>query len=231
MRVAAPPGSGHAGSKRGAESEMLRHPGLERQRCGPAPGGGLDSRRMDLDPASLRIVHFPDPALRAPAKPVPAVTDAVRAVAARLIELMHEAEGIGLAAPQVAAPWRLFVCHVPPGEDRPVGADPPQSTEAPLVCINPELTEFSDELEVYDEGCLSLPDITGDVRRPRLVTLTATGLDGARFTLRADGLLARCIQHEYDHLDGVLIIDKMQTLSRMKNRRAVRDLERQVPSR
>jgi peptide deformylase len=180
---------------------------------------------MTVDSANLRIVTYPDPALREKAEPVAEITPEAQAVARRMIELMREAEGIGLAAPQVGLGWRLFVCDVPPAEDRPLDSDPPQATDGPIVCFNPELSDFSDDLESYEEGCLSLPEIVGDVRRPAEVTLTATGLDGERFTRRLGGLLARCAQHEIDHLDGVLIIDKMQQLSRMKNRRAIKELE------
>lgn len=183
---------------------------------------------MTTDPATLYILHYPHPALRAKAAPVGGVSEEIRGVATRMIELMREADGIGLAAPQVGLSVRIFVCDVPPSEDYPLDSDPPQASDGPLVCINPELSGFSDELEPYDEGCLSLPEITGAVRRPHEVTLTATGFDGERFTLRAGGLLARCIQHENDHLDGVLIIDKMQQLSRMKNRRAIKDLKAQA---
>ncbi len=176
----------------------------------------------------MSIVYYPHAALRETARPVEAVDEVVRAVATRMLQLMREAEGIGLAAPQVGLAMRLFVCDVPSSEDYPADATPPEASDGPLVCINPELSGFSDELESYDEGCLSLPEITGAVRRPHEVTLTATGLDGERYTLRAGGLLARCIQHENDHLDGVLIIDKMQQLSRMKNRRAIKELEAQA---
>ncbi|HVZ95062.1 MAG TPA: peptide deformylase [Phycisphaerales bacterium] len=180
---------------------------------------------MPIDPSTLRVVHYPAPILRAKAQPVHEVTDEVRAVARRMIELMREEEGIGLAAPQVGLPWRLFVVHVPPNDERSPGDDPPTATDAPLVCINPKLTDPSRDLEPFEEGCLSLPDIRGEVRRPTQITLTATGLDGTPFTLRAGGLLARCFQHENDHLDGVLILDRMTQPSKMKNRLAVRELE------
>jgi len=181
---------------------------------------------MPPDPSSLSIVLYPDPVLRRCADTIPAVDDGVRAVAERMLELMDQAEGIGLAAPQVALPWRLFVCHVPENEERTASETPPTATHAPLVCINPVLSDPSEHLEPYDEGCLSLPDITGTVRRPAEITLSAIGLDAEPFTLRAGGLLARCIQHEHDHLDGVLIIDRMQQLARIKNRRAIRELEK-----
>jgi len=194
-------------------------------------GGGLYTRVLMAeptfpDPRTLFIVRYPDPVLRTPAAPVEAVDDSVRSLAERMVELMRQAEGIGLAAPQAGVPLRLFVCHVPPSEGREADGDPAEATSAPLACINPVLSELSGEMEDLEEGCLSLPEILGTVRRPAGVTMEATGLDGERYTLRATGLLARCLQHEYDHLDGVLIIDKMQQLSRMKNRRAIRELEK-----
>jgi peptide deformylase len=184
---------------------------------------------MPVDPATLAIVHYPHPALRRRAKPVERITDEVRAVARRMIELMHQAEGIGLAANQVGLPWRLFVAHVPhsddPKDDRSLSTDPVSATRSPVVYINPVLSDPQRDLVPGDEGCLSLPDIRGEVRRPSQITITATDLEGERFSLRGGGLLARCWQHEMDHLDGVLIIDRMVQIDRMKNRAAVKDLE------
>lgn len=184
---------------------------------------------MPVDPSSLVIVHHPEPVLRRRAAAVERVDDHVRAVARRMIELMFEAEGIGLAAPQVGLSWRVFVAHVPANEERVAGADPMQATPGPMVYINPRLSEPSRDLEPMEEGCLSLPDIRGEVRRPTQISITATDLNGAMFTHRASGLLARCWQHEMDHLDGVLIIDKMIPIDRMKNRQAIRELESSAP--
>lgn len=181
---------------------------------------------MPVDPDSLRILHYPDEALRRRATPVERVDDEVRRVAARMIDLMREAEGIGLAAPQVGLGWRMFVAEVPPGEDRVADADPVSATLGPLVFVNPRLGRLEGPPEPMDEGCLSLPEITGQVLRPPVVTVTALDVEGREFTMRAGGLLGRCVQHEHDHLDGVLIIDKMTQMSRMKNRSLVRDLER-----
>ncbi|MGH7130885.1 MAG: peptide deformylase [Phycisphaerales bacterium] len=185
---------------------------------------------MAIDPAKLEIVNYPASVLRQRAKPVPKVTDEVRAVAARMIELMFQAEGIGLAGPQVGLSWRLFVVHVPSTapdaeEPRSVESDPPTATAKPTVYINPTLSKPEGPLEPMDEGCLSLPDIRGRVLRPELITVTATDLEGRQFTQRAGGLLARCWQHEFDHLEGVLIIDKFSQASRLKNRAKIRDLE------
>lgn len=177
-----------------------------------------------IDPASLRIRTFPDPVLRERARPVPVVDATVRAVAARMLELMFEVEGIGLAAPQVGLPWRMFVCFVPESEERSASSDPPAALTEPRIYINPRLSAFSRDLVPYEEGCLSLPEITGDVRRPSEATIDALDENGRPFTERGADLLARCWQHEMDHLDGVLIIDKMTPSSRLKNRAAVKEL-------
>jgi peptide deformylase len=182
---------------------------------------------MALDPAQLSILSYPAPALRQKAEPVAEVTDEVRRVAERMVQLMFEADGIGLAAPQVGLPWRMFVCHVPPDEERSPESDPVSATASPQVYINPVLSAPSGSLVSYEEGCLSLPEIRGDVQRPEQVTISALDAQGRAFTKTATGLLARCWQHETDHLDGVLIIDRMSQLSRLKNRAAVRKLERE----
>lgn len=179
-----------------------------------------------MDPSTLRIIQYPEPALRRRAEPVGEVTEGVRAVAMRMIDLMHEAEGIGLAAPQVGLSWRMFVAHVPESESRSASASPVEATREPLIAINPKLIEPSHDLEPLEEGCLSLPDIVGEVRRPSEITIEALDAAGRPFAFRASGLLARCLQHETDHLDGVLILDRMTHIARLKNRSAIKDLER-----
>lgn len=181
---------------------------------------------MAVDPSTLTIQIYPAAVLRTRAREVPEVTEEVRAVAKRMIELMFSADGIGLAAPQVGLSWRMFVAHVPPNEERSPESDPPTATASPQVYINPVISDPRGSPEPYDEGCLSLPDITGQVFRPPTVTITAMDLEGRRFTRTATGLLARCWQHELDHLDGVLILDRMTQLSRLKNRSVVRRMER-----
>lgn len=187
-------------------------------------------RPMPVDPESLSIVHYPADVLRRRASTIVEVTDEVRRVALRMIELMRKAEGVGLAAPQVGLSWRMFVAHVPEDaeDERSATANPATATLAPAVYINPVLSAPEGIIEPYDEGCLSLPNITGEVLRPPVISITAIGLDGKPFTARAGGLLARCWQHEVDHLDGVLILDRMSQVSRLKARRAVKDLERAV---
>lgn len=181
---------------------------------------------MSINPALLHVLTYPDPALRKRAAEIPELTDEVRAVAVRMVELMRQEEGIGLAAPQVGLSWRMFVVDVPPGDGRSPEDSPATATTGVRYYINPRFSNPVGPPEPAEEGCLSLPDIRGDVLRPPVITISATDLEGKQFTQTGTGLLARCWQHEMDHLDGVLIIDKFTQLSRLKNRAAVRDLER-----
>ncbi|MAY73799.1 MAG: peptide deformylase [Phycisphaerae bacterium] len=182
---------------------------------------------MEIDPAQLRIELYPADILRKRADEVD-VTPNVRAVGQRMLDLMAGADGIGLAAPQVGLPWRMFVAHVPPDEERSAATDPPSANDAPEVYINPVFDAFEGTPEPLSEGCLSLPGVTGDVQRPPIVTMSWTTTDNQRVSRRAGGLLARCWQHEMDHLDGVLIIDKMSDGSLRKARSALRNLSRQA---
>ncbi len=180
---------------------------------------------MTVDPAKLRIEIYPTEVLRAKAPEI-GVTPEVRAVAERMVTLMEGAEGIGLAAPQVGLSWRLFVAHVPEHEGDPNDPEYPCNTSKPQAFVNPEIVETSGDIEPFDEGCLSLPGITGEVRRPSKVTMKALNLDGNEIEIKASGLLARCWQHEIDHLDGVLILDKMSQTSRLKNRARIKAMEK-----
>jgi peptide deformylase len=168
---------------------------------------------MQIDPAQLRILHFPAPVLRQRAAPVEKIDQSIKDLAARMIELMHEADGLGLAAPQVGVPLRMFIAQAPQ-EDEPV-----------RVYINPQLSNLADELDPREEGCLSLPGINVQVRRPAAATITATDLGGKAFSFSSAGLLARVWQHEVDHLDGVLIIDKMGPMDRLATRKALKELQ------
>lgn len=167
---------------------------------------------MALDVSRLEIVQYPDAVLRTIARPIDPIDDTVRAVAARMIELMHQAEGAGLAAPQVGLPWRMFVTRA--DEEHPE-----------RVFINPSIAELGGDLEMRAEGCLSLPGLSLEVRRPTVATLRCLDLDGRSLTLTAMGLMARVWQHEHDHLNGVLIIDKMTPMDRLANRRLLKELE------
>jgi peptide deformylase len=140
------------------------------------------------------------------------VTEQVRAVAARMIELMKEAKGVGLAAPQVGLSWRLFVTDAP-------------DDGGPQVYVNPDLQLLPGERERHEEGCLSIPGVNVEIERPTAAFLTATDLEGRSVARPATGLTARVWQHEFDHLNGVLIIDKMSPLDRLANRKTLRELE------
>jgi len=168
---------------------------------------------VPVEPTQLQIVLYPEPVLRRVAKPVEAVDDHVRAVASRMVELMHQARGVGLAAPQVGLSWRMFVVN-PTGQ---AGQD--------RVFINPCFSNPSSHTEPRDEGCLSLPNVTAEITRPVGITIEALDENGEPFTLSSDEFEARVWQHEYDHLEGVLLLDKMTKVDRMANRRAIKELE------
>ncbi len=183
---------------------------------------------MQIDLDRLTIVNYPDPVLRTRAKDVDPADPILREVAHRMIALMREADGIGLAAPQVGLSWRMFVCDVPPDPD---ADDHSTGSTGTQVYLNPTITEPAGDLIPLDEGCLSLPGVTGEVRRPAEITINARDLDGGEVTVRAAGMFSRCLQHEVDHLEGVLIIDKMPRMVRLKNRSAVRALKKEFAER
>ena len=163
----------------------------------------------------LRILIAPDPVLRAKARLVGAGDDAlVRDLVPRMFSTMYHAPGIGLAAPQVGTGLRLAVVDLMPNEK-----------PHPIVLINPEIVGLSDEMATREEGCLSLPGQYADVTRPARVTVRHTDADGVRRQIEADGLLAACLQHEIDHLDGVLFVDHLSALKRnMILRRLAKEL-------
>lgn len=152
--------------------------------------------------AKLPILEFPDERLRTKAAPVESVDDEVRQLVDDMLETMYAAPGIGLAATQVDVHRRIIVIDV--SED--------QST--PLVLINPEYTPIGEEREPMQEGCLSVPEYFAEVPRALKVHLKALDRDGQSYEIEADGLLAHCIQHEVDHLEGVLFVDYLSPLKR-----------------
>ena len=157
--------------------------------------------------AVLNILEFPDPRLRTKATPVKAVTDSLRDLIEDMFETMYAAPGIGLAATQVDVHQRLLVIDV--SEDQ----------SEPLVFINPEVTVLDEELGEYDEGCLSVPGFYETVNRPKRVQVTALDRNGEPFTRELEGLLAICLQHEIDHLDGKLFVDYISPLKRQRIRK------------
>lgn len=157
--------------------------------------------------AIREIIILPDRQLRLVSKPVEKVNAEVRRLADEMLETMYDAPGIGLAAIQVAVPLRLITMDLAKKEDE-------TSTGNPRVFINPEIVSVSEELSVYEEGCLSIPEYYGEVERPARVRVRFTDLDGKVHEEDADGLYATCIQHEIDHLNGVLFVDYLSKLKR-----------------
>lgn len=152
----------------------------------------------------LPILLVPDPKLRAKARAVgPGDADAVRALAPRMLATMYKAPGIGLAAPQVGELLRLVVIDIQ-REERP----------EPVVMVNPEIVAESDDEATREEGCLSLPGQYADVTRPARVKVRWQDLEGAKREMEAEGLMGACVQHEIDHLNGVLFVDYLSTLKR-----------------
>ena len=150
------------------------------------------------------IIKIPDKRLRLVSKPVAKITDDVRTLVADMFETMYKAPGIGLAAIQVGVPQRVVTMDLSKRE----------AEAEPKVFINPEITWSSEEKSPYEEGCLSIPDIHEDVERPSRVKVKYLDLDGKAHEEDADGLFATCIQHEVDHLNGVLFIDHISKLKR-----------------
>src|SRR4029079_9869711 len=154
--------------------------------------------------AQLPIITAPDPRLKAIAKPVERVDDSVRQLMDDMLETMHAAPGIGLAAPQVGVLKRVIVLEI----------DSEETKVGPLFMANPEIIDASEDDAVYNEGCLSVPEHYADVTRPAEVTVRYLDRDGQKQELKCDGLLSTCVQHEIDHLDGILFIDKISALKR-----------------
>lgn len=161
--------------------------------------------------AVLEILEVPHPGLRVVAKPVEVVDDAVRKIVSDMFDTMYAARGIGLAATQVAIEQRIVVIDLQEPESDAEDAKP---VRKPLVYINPELLSLSEETSSYNEGCLSIPDQYAEVERPTRCRATWLDEQGERHEADFDGLLATALQHEIDHLNGVLFIDHISKLKR-----------------
>ncbi|HOQ05415.1 MAG TPA: peptide deformylase [Anaerohalosphaeraceae bacterium] len=159
-----------------------------------------------------RMTRYPAGVLTKKARPVEKIDDSIRALAERMKDLMVEHKGVGLAGPQAGVDLRIFVVSVD------------GTKEHAKVYINPEI-QVSGGLEEHEEGCLSLPGIWGKVRRYKKCTVTAMDLEGRRFTEEGEGLLARAFQHEYDHLEGILIKDRLGTAAKLRARKRLKELE------
>ena len=154
--------------------------------------------------ALREIIKLPDPRLRLVSKPVATITDDIRTLVADMFETMYAAPGIGLAAIQVGVPQRVVTLDLAKKDE----------AKQPLVVINPELVWSSEERSTYEEGCLSIPEYYEEVERPAQVKVRYTDLDGQAREVEANGLLATCLQHEIDHLNGILFIDHISKLKR-----------------
>ena len=180
----------------------------------------------------LPILQYGDPILRAKGKRIEQIDDSIRELAANMIETMHAAHGVGLAAQQIGEALQLTVLDVSPVEDRPStlklnGEDADPKSAMPLVLINPEI-ELRGESEVGVEGCLSFPEITGDIERAQSVTVRTQNLEGDTIEFEAGGLLARAIQHEHDHLHGILFIDRMRSAAKAALSSRLRRLQKEA---
>ena len=159
------------------------------------------------------LIILPDPKLKLRSLPVGPVTDEVRALAADMLDTMYDAPGIGLAAIQVGVAKRLVIVDL-------AKKDEPRQ---PVVLVDPEITWSSDEVRVHEEGCLSIPEYYEEVERPERIRYRYRTLEGESIEAEADGMMATCLQHELDHLDGVLFIDH---LSRLKRARVTKRFEK-----
>lgn len=164
----------------------------------------------------LTILEFPDPRLRTKAKPVKLVDARIKQLVEDMLETMYDAKGIGLAATQVDVHERVVVMDI--SEER----------NQPMVFINPEVQVLDDITAPYDEGCLSVPGYYETVNRPTNIRLKALDKDGSPFEMKPDGLMAVCIQHEIDHLEGKLFVDYLSPLKRNRIRQKLEKLHRQA---
>ena len=160
----------------------------------------------------MTIIKYPDLRLQKASAPLAGLDENVRRLVDKMFELMFQAPGVGLAAAQVGINARLFV------------ASPTCEQTDRRVYVNPEIVS-AEGVQEEEEGCLSMPGVTSRIKRPATVTLRAIGLDGQTFQETGEGLLARVFQHEMDHLDGRLIVERMNSVARLANRRAIKDLE------
>jgi len=181
----------------------------------------------------LPIRKYGDPILRAKGKRIEEVDDKVRALAENMLETMHAANGVGLAAQQVGQALQLTVLDVSQVEDRPstmtLDGEPVADlqTAMPLVLLNP-VVRLGKETELGSEGCLSFPEITADIERAITVEMEAETLEGQPLRIEASGLLARALQHEVDHLHGILFIDRMSSASKASHSSRLKRLQKET---
>ncbi len=167
-----------------------------------------------IDVDKCRITHYPARVLSRRAAPVEKIDGTIRRLVEKMADIMIENKGMGLAAPQAGVPLRLFIVSLTGTRDKV------------RAYVNPTVTPHGD-LEEMDEGCLSVPGIHTKIRRYKKATVTATDLEGRTFTEEADGLYARCLQHEYDHIEGTVIVNRMGQAAKIAHRRQLKKLAAQ----
>ncbi len=180
----------------------------------------------------LQIVQYGDPVLRAKGSQIEKINDRIRELAQNMIETMHTANGVGLAAQQIGEPIQLTVLDVSQVKDRPStlkfnGQDVDPATAMPLILINPTV-DVSAETETGTEGCLSFPEITGEIPRSTSIVVRAQDLDGNSIEIKTTGFLARAIQHEVDHLNGILFIDRMSSAAKISLSSRLKRLQKET---
>jgi peptide deformylase len=180
----------------------------------------------------LSILQYGDPILRAKGKHIEKIDDRLRELAQSMIETMHAANGVGLAAQQIGEALQLTVIDVSQVEDRPTtmklnGENIDPETAMPLVLVNPQI-DLGGETEMGTEGCLSFPEITGDIERATSITVRARNLDGEPIEIETTGFLARAIQHEVDHLNGILFIDRMSSAAKISLSSKLKRLQKET---
>lgn len=168
--------------------------------------------------STLSILRFPNPRLRTVASTVPSVDDNIQTLIENMFETMYEYNGVGLAATQVDVHLRVFVADCAGEEEEP----------QPLAFINPEIIAASEATKVYQEGCLSIPENYADVERSDHITVKALDKDGNEFTMDCEGLLAVCVQHEIDHLDGKLFVDYLSPAKQLLVRDKMKKFEKRL---
>jgi peptide deformylase len=180
------------------------------------------------------ILQYGDPILRTKGKPIDKIDPRIRELAQNMVETMHAANGVGLAAPQIGEALQLTVLDVSEVEDRPStmklnGESIDPKIAMPLVLINPQI-DLGAETEKGTEGCLSFPEITGEIARAKLITVRAQNLDGEPIEIETTGFLARAVQHEVDHLNGILFIDRMSTAAKISLSSKLKRLQKETRS-
>jgi len=170
-----------------------------------------DKAQGMIDVDKCRITYYPASVLRGPAAPVEKIDETIRRLVTRMADILVEKKGIGLAAPQAGVSLRLFIVSLT------------GKREDARAYINPTVTPHGD-LDEAEEGCLSVPGVWAKIRRYKKATVTATDLDGHEFTEEAEGLYARCLQHEYDHIEGTVIVNRMGEAAKIAHRRQLKKL-------